>query len=116
MKLNKLTLITVIASISLLGNGCAMFGSGDKKETCQTAQASLAAYLAVVNAGGTPSADEARIAAGATAFLAAFCGWTPAGGSSPPKKAGSASRGEASPDVMVSQVDAYGVPIIVPPR
>lgn len=64
----------------------------DKKTTCDTAAAALGAYHAVIAAGSTPSVTQIQAAAGATAFLTAYCGWTE-------------TRG----------VDANGVPIILPP-
>lgn len=83
----------IILAIALTGltTGCAMFK--DKKTTCDTAAAALGAYHAVIAAGSSPSPTQIQAAAGATAFLTAYCGWTE-------------TRG----------VDANGVPIILPPR
>lgn len=91
--MKKLLSLMALAGVLV---GCS---TTQRTETCQTAQAALATYLAVVQAGGTPSASEIQIAAGATAFLTAYCGWTSPG-------AGTRSAG---------QVDRYGVPVVVPP-
>lgn len=80
----------------------ALAGCANRTETCQNAQAALATYLAIQQAGGEPSSTEIQIAAGATAFLTAYCGWT-----SPVPQDGVRGGPPAK--------DQNGVPIIVPP-
>lgn len=86
------TIVLACASVTLL-TGCALFRDGETKTTtCTTAAAALAAYQAVVAAGQSPSQAQIQAAAGAAAFLTAWCGW-------------SDTRG----------IDPNGVPIILPP-
>lgn len=86
-------LALIVATVCMSLTGCAMLRPGESKETtCTTAAAALGAYHAVIAAGQQPSQGQIQAAAGATAFLSIWCGWTE-------------SRG----------ADANGVPIIIPP-
>lgn len=85
--------------VSLLTFGCSTF---KKDETCATATAAYATYLAVINAGGEPSKSEIQAAVAASAFLTSYCGYT-----APPPVEGSKS--------IPGLLDKNGVPVLLPP-
>jgi uncharacterized membrane protein (UPF0136 family) len=49
----------------------------NKEQTCETARAAYAVYLAVIESGGAPNKDQIIAAKAAAAFLAAYCGEVP---------------------------------------
>ncbi len=91
-------LISLSCAVAIVG--CQMTPE-QQQQTCATAQASFAAYQAVIAASEKPSKDQIVAAAAAGAFLQAMCGWQPA-------KTRGARAG-------VVPVDANGVLILVEP-
>lgn len=73
-----------------------------KQDACTAAQSAYAIYLAVINAEGTPSKDQILAATAAAAVLQSQCGW-----------AAPVQTRSLNPAV---RSDAYGVPVLLPPR
>jgi hypothetical protein len=115
-----LTQLLIVCAIGLsiaLFSGCTTVDGEpviDKEQACLAASTAYAIYLAVINADGKPSQDQIAAAQAAAIVLETMCGWTapPAEETPAPEPA---TRAAKLPPKPAKPVDAYGVPILLPP-